>query len=333
MIKWSIREIELPLKFTWKISRNSSQVKKNFIVEANSTDMKGIGEVAFNVRYGESSDKILKEFEAFSEVVPKTISTIDNLQHCFSKIKISNSLRFGIESAFVHYLATLSEKSVPELLGINTINQVKTSFSIPIMPAGDIEAFIKEHHLNRFCSLKMKVSDEEAYVRIKEVEKHFNGNIRIDANEGFEDPDQVITFLERLGSNCPIEFLEQPMPAAAHDEYLYLKEKSPVDIMADESVCDGEINQYFEDRFHSVNIKLMKSGGYFKAVKQIREAKSRGLKVMIGCMIETSLGISSAMNISYGADYCDLDGSLIIEKDPYDFLIEENGKIFMSHMQ
>jgi glutamate racemase len=77
----------------------------------------------------------------------------------------------------------------------------------------------------------------------------------------------------------------------------------------------------------------MKSGGYLKGLKQIRQAKILGLKTMLGCMIETSLGISSALNISSGVDYLDLDGFLLIKKDPFNILTEENGKIFFSFIQ
>jgi glutamate racemase len=333
MLTWSLEKIELPLKFTWRISRNSSEVKNNYIVRVKSSDIEGIGEVAFNSHYGESEESVQKAFASFLEAGPKKLGSVEDLSNILKPIVMPNSLRFGIESAFVHYLAHLVGKPVTELIGANTINQINTSFSLPIMPIGEMGKFIKDHNLKRFCALKIKVSDEEAVERIKELAKHYEGNLRIDANEAFAGPDEVLKFQEKVGHNLPIEFLEQPLPAGMHEEYAYMKDLSAIDIMADESLTDGDVGQYYQERFHSINVKLMKSGSYFKAMKQIREARELGLKVMVGCMIETSLGITSAMNIAYGVDYCDLDGSLIISKDPYNHLIEEKGKLFFSHVQ
>jgi len=333
MLTWSLEKIELPLKFTWKISRNSSDRKVNYLVRVKSSDIEGVGEVAFNSRYGESEEQIQKCFEKFLEGGPKRLSSVEDLALILKPLNLPSSLRFGIESAFVHYLAYLAGKPVTELIGVNTINQVNTSFSLPIMPIGEMGSFINEHHLERFCALKIKISEEESVERIKELHRHFKGNLRIDANEAFSNPDDVLKFQEKIGHDLPVEFLEQPMPANMHEEYAYMKDLSAMDIMADESITDGDVTSFHADRFHAVNIKLMKSGSYFKAVKQIREARELGLKVMVGCMIETSLGITSAMNISYGVDYCDLDGSLIIKNDPYNYLIEEKGKLFFSHVQ
>ncbi len=333
MLTWSLEKIQLPLKFTWKISRNSSEVKTNYIVKVKSSDIEGIGEVAYNVRYAESEELIESSFTRFLDADPKRLSSVEDLAIVLKPLNIPKSLRFGIESAFVHYLAFLAGKPVTELLGLNSINQVNTSFSLPIMPIGKMKEFIAKHNLKRFCALKVKISQEDSVERIKELTRYFEGNLRIDANEAFSNPDDVLKFQEKIGHSLPIEFLEQPLPAEMHEEYAYMKDLSAIDIMADESVTDGDINSYHQERFHAVNIKLMKSGSYFKAVKQIREARELGLKVMVGCMIETSLGITSAMNLSYGVDYCDLDGSLIIKEDPYNFLIEEKGKLFFSHVQ
>ena len=102
--------------------------------------------------------------------------------------------------------------------------------------------------------------------------------------------------------------------------------------MADESITTGEVTSYYKERFDGINIKLMKSGGYFTAIKQIRQAKRLGLEIMIGCMIESSLGISSAMNLAYGLDYFDLDGMLIIQKDPFDLVHENNGMLIKTEL-
>lgn len=330
---WSIKEIVLPLKFPWKISRGDSFVKKNFIVEISGGDVTGSGEVAFNARYNESSELIKDGFKCFLDSCPPDFISLEELIVFLDELDIPSSLRFGIESSFVHFLGVISGKRPHELLGIRGVNSIKTSFTLPIIPVGEIGKFVKDHSLNRFSVLKIKVDSDSAKDSIMELVRNFNGNIRIDANEDWSDPDQVIRLIEKFGPDLPIEFLEQPLPAGFHDEYLYLKKNIEVDLMADESLTTEEVTDYYSERFHAVNVKLMKAGGYLKALSQIRAARELGLKIMLGCMVETSLGISSAMNIAYGVDYFDLDGTLLLKDDPFSLVCEENGKLFYSHLQ
>jgi L-alanine-DL-glutamate epimerase-like enolase superfamily enzyme len=334
MIKWTITEVELPLKVDWNISRNSSVIKKNFVIELKNGQFRGLGEVAFNVRYGESREIILSKFEEFKTESSNTeFNGVESVVAFMDRFDFPQSLKFGIESAFVDYLSHLSGKTIPQFLGVNTVSAVKTSFSIPIMEKENIEKFIVENNLNRFSSLKIKVNNKNALELTEEVLKNAAALVRIDANEAFLDHEEVMSFLNQISDLKRIEFLEQPLPAGAHDEALLLKKVCPVKLIADESVTKEEITSYFVERFDGINIKLMKSGGYLKGLKQMRQAKILGLKVMIGCMIETSLGISSAMNIASGFDYYDLDGFLLLKEDPYKMLSEENGKIFYSFIQ
>ncbi len=334
MFDWSIKEIELPLKFTWNISRNSSDIKRNFIVEVKNGNITGVGEIAFNVRYGESREQIIQKFEEFKrEAANAEFNGIESIVYFLDRFEFPQSLKFGIESAFVHYVAKLAGKTVPQLLLLNSVSSIKTSFSIPIMDISEIKKFYQENNLDRFSTIKIKINRENGVEFTKEVLKITAKPLRIDANESFQNPDEVMRFTEKIGNLSQVEFLEQPLPAHMHDESLELKKVSPLILIADESVTKEEITSYYVDRFHGVNIKLMKSGGYLKGVKQLRQAKNLGLKTMLGCMIETSLGISSALQIASGVDYFDLDGFLIIKNDPFDALIEENGKIFFNFIQ
>lgn len=333
MLKWSIKEIELPLKFTWNISRNSSDIKRNFIITVKNGSIEGQGEVAFNVRYDETKDLILEKFEEFKNAAPNEFTSIENLVAFMETMDLPQSLKFGLESSFVHYVAILSGKTVPQLMGTNTISSVKTSFSIPIMETHKVAAFCQENNLNRFSVIKVKVNKDNAYEFCSEVLKQVKVSIRIDANESFTSADEVIQFLEKLNAYDRIEFLEQPLHSSLHEEALELKKRSKVLLIADESVTKQDVTEYHLDRFHGVNIKLMKAGGYIKGLKQVRQAQALGLKTMLGCMVETTLGISSALNIAGGVDYFDLDGFLLIKEDPFKLVSEENGKVFYSYIQ
>ncbi len=333
MFSWSIKEIELPLKFTWNISRNSSDIKRNFIVEVKNGSISAMGEVAFNVRYGETRELILEKFEEFRSHAPSDFTGVESLVAFMETMDLPQSLKFGIESSFVHYIAILSGKNVAQLMGTNVVSSVKTSFSIPIMEVGKVEAFIRENNLQRFSALKVKVNRDNAHDFCREILRLTNVPLRVDANESFENASETLKFLSNFENLSRLEFLEQPLRSDLHDEMLELKKHSSVFLMADESVTKQEINNYYPERFHGINVKLMKAGGYMKALKQLRQAKLLGLKTMLGCMVETSLGISSALNISGGVDFYDLDGCLLIKEDPFKLVSEENGKIFYSYIQ
>lgn len=333
MLRWSIKEIELPLKFTWNISRNSSDIKRNFIIELKDGPFVSRGEVAFNVRYDESRELILQKFDEFKQSAPDHFNGVESLVSFLDKLDLPLSLRFGIESAFWFYVAECSGKTLQQLLGVNTISCVQTSFSIPIMDINILEKFILENNLKRFSSLKVKVNRENALEFSRRVLELTNCRLRIDANESFQSASEVMKFLENVENRNRIEFLEQPLPSSMHDEALELKRNTDVMLIADESVTNEDVTSYFVERFHGINIKLMKSGSLLKAVKQLRTARDLGLKTMLGCMIETSLSISQAIVIGGQVDFFDLDGFMLIKNDPYGLITEDSGRLCLNHIQ
>jgi L-Ala-D/L-Glu epimerase len=331
-MKWTLEPLELPLKILWKISRSESNHKQNFLVRLKLDDLEGVGEVAFNVRYGESAEALQEDFERFSREFPAEMNSVEQLVNYCLKKEVCASLRFGIESAFVDYLVKASGQGINELLGVPSVQSARTSFSLPIVEPGSIRKLIESLQLNRFETLKLKVNKESASDTVRETMKYFSGKIRVDGNECWSEPMEVIQFLKSVPDIDQLEFLEQPLKAEFHDAALELKLISPILLIADEALTDQSVTEYFSERYHGVNIKLMKAGSYLRAIRQLREARKLGLKTMLGCMIETSLGISSALAISHGVDYLDLDGCLLIEKDPFNLLHEEKGKLFQSSL-
>jgi L-alanine-DL-glutamate epimerase-like enolase superfamily enzyme len=317
-MKVTIKKIELPLKVLWKISRNATQVKQNFIIEVNHKGAIGLGEIAPNIRYGETPENILSEFSKLD------FTQVQSLDEALKVLKpqLLHSLRFGLESALIHWHCNVNSMTVCEYFHLQPIEVIPTSFSIPIMEISEIQSYLKD--LTRFQSLKLKVNSEMALDLTLEVAKHSKQKIRIDGNEAWNDLDLFMNYYEKI-KHLPIEFFEQPFPAHKKDEYKKLKKIIGHEVMADESIEDIADFSELNLMFHSINIKLMKTGGYLKALELLKEAKKYKMKSMIGCMIETSLGISSAMNLASLSEYFDLDGSLLLKNDPYDFISETNG--------
>lgn len=322
MLQWKLERVRLDLKYSWKISRNTSDHKINFIVTAADDYTKAMGEAAPNIRYGETAELIEKQFEAFLAAVAGFTFNLQELSTLLRSLQICNSLRFGIESAYVHYLCSRSGITVNEYFNLPLPGRVHTSFSLPIMDPADIAGFIKENRLERFKYLKVKTNKESAFEIIKEVARHAQQPLYIDGNECWDDADVLLRFMERL-REFKIVFMEQPMPASCIHEYIYLKQKSPFELIADESVTDDARFDELYKQFHGINMKLMKAGGYLNGIRLLEEAVKFKMKTMVGCMVETSLGISSALQLCHNADYIDLDGFLIVKTEPFG-LVEEN---------
>jgi L-alanine-DL-glutamate epimerase-like enolase superfamily enzyme len=251
-------------------------------------------------------------------------SQAKNLQEALRILspQLLHSLRFGLESALIHWHCHSQKITVYQYFNLQPIERIQTSFSIPIMEISEIESYLKD--LTRFHSLKLKVNADLALDLTLEVAKHTKQKIRIDGNEAWTDLDTFMKYYEKI-KHLPIEFFEQPFPAVKKDEYKELKKMIGHDVMADESIEDAADFSELKTMFHSINIKLMKTGGYLKAIELLKEAQKYQMKSMMGCMIETSLGISSAMYLASFCEYFDLDGSLLLKNDPYDFISEKNG--------
>ncbi|PIP91883.1 MAG: dipeptide epimerase [Bdellovibrionales bacterium CG12_big_fil_rev_8_21_14_0_65_38_15] len=326
MLEWSLKKIDLPLKFPWKIARGTSLSKTNFIVTVECDGSRGQGEVAFNIRYNESEKLIEEQFQLFLDHGAEDISSLEKLIALVSELDLACSLSFGLESAMAHLNAQMSDRTIHQLLCVPQVHGIHTSFSLPMMEPSQIEKFISEHKLSRFAALKIKIGSEGALEVIQEVRKFYKGPLRLDANEAYDDPSSFLNLTEKL-KDVPIQFIEQPFPAKNFEMYREIKSKSGFLIFADESLTSGEVTPEFKDLFDGVNVKLMKAGGYMRGLKQLRTARELGLKTMLGCMVETSLGISSAMNIANNVDFYDLDGCLLISSDPFNAIQEDNGTL------
>ena len=319
-MKFELEKIQLDLKVNWKLSRNETLQKQNYIFKIIDHDKEFLGEIAPNIRYGETAEKIENDFLTFQ----KFFQSEEQLYDFLYQEDFSHSFQFAVESAFTHKKAAHAKKSVANYLGLTPVNNIDTSYSVPIMEEDLLVNYLKD--LKRFKYIKIKVNQENAISFVKSVASKTNALLRVDGNEAWSDLDSYKKFEEAI-KDCNIQFIEQPFAASNIDSYIGLKQNSLFEIMADESIEQNPDFDMLEKQFHSINVKLMKAGGYTKAIHLLTEAKARGMKAMIGCMIETSLGISSAMNIASLANYYDLDGSLLIKNDPFDLIEENNGSL------
>lgn len=329
MIKLTIKPLVLNLKYVWKISRNSSAEKTNFIICAEHNQLKGFGEVAPNIRYNETPEAVLFAFENFCKTIEDTASPEDIIE-LLANINMPSALKFGIEQALINLICRIKNLSLSTYLNITKPQYVQSCYTLPIMDANNIIPFVEKYNLKRFTNLKLKVSTTNNFDELKQLAKIYKKPIFIDGNETWENPDDVIKFIEKV-NKYSIAFIEQPMPANMIDEYIYLKKNSTLPLMADESCLAKNDFNIISKQFNGVNMKLMKAGGILNGIKILNQAKQYGLITMVGCMIETTLGMHVAWLLSSLANYADLDGYMIIENEPYGMLSEENGKIYANN--
>lgn len=320
MLKWSIAAKELDLKFTWKISKGSTNKKINYFVTVTDGDLSATGEVAGITSKEASLQVVINEFNTTDLT---NINTPDDVY----RLNLSGPLSFGIESALIHLECLKRNCSVSEYFNLEKPKRIATSFSIPILPVNEIKDFINTQGIKNYPVCKVKVGYEQQAESCLEVAKNYDGPIRVDANEAFTSAEDVLLFIEKI-KHLNIEFLEQPLPRALVDEYIKLKPRSSIPIIADESLQSQEIDSTMAQQFHGINIKLMKTGGYTRAVLQIKQAKELNLKIMLGCMVETSLAIHSAFSIGQDVDWFDLDGFLFFKDEPFKLIQAKDGYLY-----
>jgi L-alanine-DL-glutamate epimerase-like enolase superfamily enzyme len=326
LIDWTFETLTLPLKYTWAISRNSSDVKLNALIQLNVNGKWYKGEAAPNVRYNESIETHLQQFTLFkNNFTFDLIHDPDGFNLYLDSLHLSKSLRFAIESAFVHYHMDNDTQFFERYTGLTpNFSPTSTAYTLPLMDPSQLQSFITHHQLNRFKALKIKTNQDLQEDLVKWTCKYFEGPIYIDANEAWQDPDAFIRSVEKM-KHYPIKFIEQPFPSVENERYRYLKKHAIFPIFADESIIDDKNLKEIKELFHGVNMKLMKAGGYREGASILLKSRELGLKTLIGCMVETSLGIRSGMYFSCHFDYVDLDGSFVIDNEPFKLVSENLG--------
>jgi L-alanine-DL-glutamate epimerase-like enolase superfamily enzyme len=317
-----LTEIRLPLKVVWKISRNASTEKTNFIVTVRDGQLVAQSEVAPNVRYGETPEIIQQEFTAFSQ-----LAKMDYAEALKAR-DWKHSLRFALESAWVKLTALKQGQTLAQYIGAQDNLRFPTSMSVPIMEVAEVADYLASYR--RFSSLKVKVNQDCAWELVREVARVApEARLRIDGNEAWSDLGAYLEFEKKL-KGLPVEFIEQPFPAARKDMYSELHPLTPYIVMADESIEDTDNLDELKTMFRAVNIKLMKTGSLIKGRDFLIRARSLGLKTMVGCMVETGLGISYALHLAPWMDWADLDGFLLLKNDPFPLVKEEEGIVSLT---
>ncbi|PJA29446.1 MAG: hypothetical protein CO189_02190 [candidate division Zixibacteria bacterium CG_4_9_14_3_um_filter_46_8] len=311
-MKIQVQKIKLRLEHSFRLSRGTTNERENVVVEIDGH----YGEGAPLYYLGQTPDDIYnaakgilasfdfgRDFEYLrANPWPKELIGFPRPALC------------AVSQAIYGYLAAQDGRPLFEYLGLSEPKGIPTSFSFGISKPGEIETFLRAKP--DFPAYKLKLGSEYDLETVKRFRELSSAQLRLDVNGGW-NYNEAIDKIEAL-ADYNIEFIEQPLAAGHYEELDKLTSSASIPIFVDEDMNRFSNLIELYGKAHGINVKLSKCGLLFDTLRIIQYAKQLGMKVLLGCMVESSIGITAALHLATLADYIDLDGNLLINNDPFD---------------
>lgn len=320
--------LRLKLRHTWTTVMSSSDYRETLLCRYTRDGITGLGEGAPIKRYGESAQTGLAALESVRPLIegadPFKHQAL--LQEVARRIPGEFAMKAALTAALMDWIGQRLGLPLYRYLGLDPAQAPLTTMSIGIDTPEVTRKKVQE--AASFPVLKIKVgleSDEATIAAVRSVTKK---PLRLDANEGWKSKEEALRKINWLADQGA-ELVEQPLPAAMLEEHRWLRGKARIPIFADESCLHPEDIPRIAGAYDGVNIKLDKCGGFWEALRMIHIARAHKLKVMLGCMISSSVAIAASAHLSPLVDYADLDGGLLIANDEYESMTVQGGKIVL----
>lgn len=308
----------LKLKYPFRLSRSVIDQREVIFVRLG----KGVGEASFSAYYRETREKVIEAFERVEGKLSENPLDFErNLQVVREMSGEVKSAQAALEMAVLDNAAQALGRPLYAYLGLSKSQTIKTSMTVALAEPEEMSARAKEAVL--FSALKIKIGVEGDVERVEAVRKVTDQPIRVDANGGWT-VDVAIEKIKRLKS-LGVEFVEQPLAKDDIEGYKKLSKESALPIWVDESVITLDDLKKFKGLVSGVVLKIQKMGGIKPALEIAYLARAMGMGVMLGCMVESSVGIAAGCHIAAVCDYIDLDGNLLVTNDPYEGLVLSGG--------
>ena len=327
--RFGVSRRRLMLTHTWTIARNSSDFKDNVFVRIERDGVVGWGEAAPNVRYGQSAEGTIEMLEKARPLVQAGdwLQYVDLRARWERELAGDSCAHAALDMAILDWVGGKLRTPLYRMLGLDPAKTPVTTFSIGIDTPEVIRQKVEE--AKDFPVLKIKVGRDNDAEILAAVRDATDKPLRVDANEGWKDKQQALDKIQWLAAQG-VELIEQPLPSSMIEETAWLKERVEIPIVADEAVKTAGDIPRLAGAYDGINIKLMKSGGLQEAIRMIHVARAFDMKIMLGCMIESSVGISAAAQISPLVDWADLDGNLLISNDPFSGVGVRQGRLILN---
>ncbi|GAA0528058.1 L-alanine-DL-glutamate epimerase [Halorubrum aquaticum] len=317
----SFERVAMELEEPFTISRGTQTEAENLIVRVTDDEgTTGVGGAAPARHYGETADTVeavLPELLSVVEEVgdPHALTTIEARMK--EVVRDNPAARCAVSIALHDLAAKRLDVPLYRLWGLDATATPDTSFTVGIDTTERIREKAADAADAGYPILKVKLGgdrDREIVETVREAAPE--ATVRVDANEAWT-PHETVEKSEWL-ADLGVEFIEQPVPAEDPEGLKFAYERSALPIAADESCVTASDVPAIADRCDIANLKLMKTGGLLEARRAIATARSHGLEVMLGCMVESNASIAAATHLAPLLDYADLDGSLLLAEDPFE---------------
>ena len=312
-MKLCLHTFELRLRHVFTISRESISVQPTLIVDLQDGDFRGYGEATSDDYYGAT---IAEMTSALLDVRAELADwELDDPQELWEALAPQLSRNPFAQCALDEAAHDLwgKKQGMPlwQAWGLSTQKTPLTNYTIGIDTVETMVAHMQEFPHWPIYKIKLGTKDDLAIVR--ELRRHTQALFRVDANCAWTVEETIRNSRELAALG--VEFIEQPLPADHWDEMRIVKSQSALPVIADES-CQRESDvERCAEAFHGINIKLVKCGGLTPARRMIHRARELDLKVMVGCMTESTVGISAIAQLLPLLDYVDMDGALLLAND------------------
>lgn len=311
-MKVSYRQFNLPFKYPFTISKGTKTHQPTLIVELEYFGAKGYGEAPAIAYYNIPVEKMIEDLERKKTFVEKfSFSDPERYWHYLHHLFPQNSfLVCALDMAGWDLYGKLKRKQLHQIWNLDTAKAPLTDYTIGI---DTIEKMVSKMKEKPWPIYKVKVGVEGDIEMVEALRKNTDAVLRVDANAGWtlEQALHKIPLLKDLG----VEMVEQPLAKDDWGGMKVLYEKSPLPLYADEAcVAESDVEKCYQ-HFHGINIKLTKCSGITPARRMIEKARSRGMKVMIGCMNESSVGTAAIAQLAPLLDMVDMDGPLLLNED------------------
>lgn len=324
-MKLSYYPYTIRLKDQFSIAVNSRTTTPCVMVEIEHDGTIGYGEASLPPYLSENQPSVINFLSKINLESFQDASEINSILNYVESLESgNNAAKAAVDIALHDIWAKVNNMPLFKLLRIERKEKLFTSLTIGITKPKEMERKINLASEFKFLKIKLGTTNDKDIVSL--IRRYSDKPLYVDVNQGWSDKYFALEMINWLKEQNVI-LVEQPLPKNNFDDSMWLIERSPLHIIADESVQVLNDLEKIKDVYSGVNIKLMKAGGIRKAYNMIKMAKNLNLKVMIGCMTETSCAISAASHLAPLADWIDLDGSELISNDLFNGMKIKSGEI------
>lgn len=326
-MRLTVEPLDLKTRYEFRIAHGAHRDYRNVLVRLEHDGLTGLGEGSASHYYGESYETMRVALDAWAPLLGDDPFALEAIEaRLDAGLRWNSSARAALEMALHDWIGKRLGMPVWKLLGLDAAAAPVSCVTLGMASPEEMERKLDD--VIDFPAIKVKLGAPGDVANLERVRRRFAGRLQVDANAAWSAADavRVLRQIEPLG----VELVEQPVARGDLDGLRWVRERSPIPVFADESCHRLPDVGLLAGRVDGINLKIMKTGGLREMLRMIHAARAHGLKVMLGSMVESSLGLTAAAQVAPLADYLDLDGHWLLAADPFEGAPRERGVIALN---